>query len=131
MDCEGGSSGGPSSNSSRVNQRASSSSPLDAHGDPGSARGVKAEHQRGGERPGLRGVVVARRDAHARFLEHFARHRVFEALARLDESRDGGIAARRPARLPAEQRALAVRHQHDDGGIDARKGLVRRTSCSA
>ena len=59
--------------------------------------------------------------AHARFLVHLARHGVLETLARLDEPGNGRIAARGPARLAPEEHALAVRHQHDDRGIDARK----------
>ena len=123
IDCVGGASASPEVTCSRVNQRASSSSPLTVHGAAGGRAGEEAEHERGRERPRLRGVVAHVADRDAGFLEHFAHHGILEALARLDEAGDGRVAARRPARLPTEQRALAVAHQHDDRRVDAREEL--------
>ena len=63
-------------------------------------------------------------DANACFLEHFTRDGILQALAGLHEPGDGGIAAGGPACLPAKQGTLAVGHQHDDGGVDAREEIV-------
>src|SRR5690606_37157981 len=67
----------------------------------------------------LRGVVIHGADLHPGLLADLAHHRVLQAFARLNEAGDGRVTARRPARLPPEQRALAVRHKHDYGRIDA------------
>ena len=56
-----------------------------------------------------------------RFLQDFAAHRILETLARLDETGDRGVAARRPGGLATEQCPLSIRHQHDDGRIGAGK----------
>src|SRR6202034_312079 len=96
----------------------------DAHLARGACGRAEPEHQRRGEGPRLRGVVTRAQYLDAGLFRDLARHRVLEALARLDETGDGGIASRRPARLPAEQRTLAVADQHDDGGIQARVELL-------
>ncbi len=58
------------------------------------------------------------------FFQHFSGHCVFQAFAGLDESGDRRIAAGRPAGLAAEQAAVAVSHQNDDGRVDAWEGEV-------
>src|SRR5207302_8126193 len=75
----------------------------------------EAEHDRGGEGPGLRGVVANLADADAGLLTYLARHRILETLARLDEAGQGRVLALGPGTLAAEQSALAIGHQHDDG----------------
>ena len=120
----GGASASPERSCSRVNQRASSSSPPTRTAAAGGGACAKAEHHRGGERPGLRGVVAHRAHGDAGLLRDLAHHRVLEALARFDEAGDGRVAPRRPARLAPEQRPLAVAHQHDDGRIEARKEFL-------
>ena len=47
--------------------------------------------------------------------------RIFEALPWLHEAGDGRIPAFGPARLPTEQTAIPIMHQHDDRRIDARE----------
>ena len=89
-----------------------------------------ADHQRRRERPRLRRVIGRFEHRHAGFLQHFAGHGVFQALAGFDEARDRRIPPGWPRRLAAEQCPLAIRGQHDDGGIQARKmidaaGVVR------
>ena len=62
------------------------------------------------------------------FLEHLARDRLFQALARFDESGQRRVHARRKARLAPQQATVAVMHQHDHGRIGARemrRGAVR------
>ena len=85
--------------------------------------GVAADHQRGGEGPGLARMIGDAADRDAGLLLHLAPHRLLDRLARLQESGERGIHAGREARLPAEQAALAVDRQHDDDRIDARKRL--------
>ena len=55
--------------------------------------------------------------------ENLARDGVFEALTGLHEAGDGRITPGGPARLATEQRALAVRDEHDHRRVDAREGL--------
>src|SRR5687767_3639286 len=89
------------------------------------ARGfrLEAEHQRGGERPGLRRDVARARDRDAGFLAHFAHDRLLERLPRLDEARERRVALLGPRGLPAEQTALAVRDERDDRGVGPREVL--------
>ena len=87
-------------------------------------QGVKADHQRRGKRPGLRGDVAAVRDADIGFLGDLAAHRILEALARLDEAGDGGEALGRPGGLAPEQAVLVAMHEHDDRGIEPRKAAM-------
>src|ERR1700733_156131 len=98
--------------------------PADVHRAAGGGARAKAEHHRGRERPGLRGVVAHRAHADAGLLRDLAHHGILEALARFDEAGDGGVPPRRPAGLAPEQRAFAVAYQHDDGRIEARKELL-------
>ena len=121
MDCRGGSSAPFEARSARVNQRASSSSWSRSRTSVVTRVRGETQHQRCRERPGLRGVIFDLVDFDAGLLEHFARHRIFERLARLDESGDGGIASYGPTRLASQERTLAVADQHDDGRIDARE----------
>ena len=88
--------------------------------------GVAADHQRGGERPGLARMIGDAADRDAGLLLHLAPHRLLDRLARLQEAGERRIHAGREARLPAEQAALAVDRQHDHHRIDARKNLDRR-----
>src|SRR3954462_2782947 len=50
---------------------------------------------------------------------HLAADPLFEALARLDEARERRMEPGRPSRLAAEETAVAVVDEHDDGGIGA------------
>ena len=94
--------------------------------------GVKAEHDVGREWPGLRGMVVHRADLDAGLFEHFARDRVFEALAWFDKAGEGRIHAGDEILVASHQCALAIGHQHDDGGsvrgkcIASQAGSVQR-----
>src|SRR5690606_1364087 len=80
-----------------------------------------------GERPRLAGDIAHAGDAHAGFLEHFARDRFFHRLAGFDEAGQRREAALREARLAAQQEPAAVRtgmfDEHDRHGIDAREVL--------
>ena len=86
----------------------------------GLPRRDEAEHQRRRERPRLGREVARRPDAHAALLAHLADDRLLEALARLDEAGQRGVAARRPARRAAEQQPVAVGDEHDHDRIGAR-----------
>src|SRR5208282_135719 len=81
--------------------------------------GMEAEHDRGRKRPRLGGVVAHVRNADAGLLEHLARDRVLQALARLDEAGKGRVHAGRPDALAAQEAALAPAHQHDHRRIGA------------
>jgi hypothetical protein len=85
---------------------------------------VEAEHQRDRERPrlGLQVADVANGDAG--LLQHLARDRVLQPLARLDEPGQRAVTARRPRRLAAHQAAVAVGDEHDHHRIGARMMLV-------
>src|SRR6185437_2419541 len=59
-------------------------------GDRRAARlGGEAQHDRGGERPGLRGMIAHLADNDAGLLVNLARHRILEAFAGLDEAGQG------------------------------------------
>ena len=91
--------------------RTSAHPPVRRRAVPRGARlrmGVKAEHQRGRKRPRLRGEVAHRCHMDAGLLPDFARHRIFQALAGLDESGQCRVAARRP-RAPAARATPASR----------------------
>src|SRR5262249_33860588 len=83
------------------------------------ARG-ESEHQRGRERPRLRGAVAHLAPPPRGPLEPLAGDRLFEALPRLDEAGQRAVAPRRPGRLAAEHRAVAVLDEHDHDGVGAR-----------
>ena len=62
------------------------------------------------------------RDLDRGLLAHLARHRVFEALARLDEAGQGRIhAGQREILVAAEQHPVAIDHQHDHRRVGARE----------
>src|SRR6185312_398558 len=85
--------------------------------------GVAADHQRHGERPGLRREVG---DAPARdpgLFVHLAAHRLLDVLAGLHEPGEARPHRRRKARRSAEQALLAAHRQHDDDRIGAREML--------
>ena len=109
--------------SSRLSQRAASSSDLFTSIVERFGLGVEADHHRGGERPGLRGAVGDVLHAHPHLLVDLARDGVLEALARLDEARQGRMHAAREMRAAAEQALVAAMDQHDHGGIGAREML--------
>ena len=83
--------------------------------------GPAAEHQRGRKGPGLAGQIAHCTKPDARFLEHLAAHGGFQRLARFDESGQQRIHPLGPARRPAQQHRIAMRDQHDDHRIGARK----------
>ena len=130
-DCGGGRPTAPEATSARENQRTSSSSSSAFATAPGAARRREADHQRRRKRPGLRRVVPGIDGGDAGLLEHLAQDCVLEAFAWLDESRDGRIAARGPGSLPAQQGPLAVGHEHDDCGVEAREMLVAARDVAA
>ena len=84
----------------------------------------EAQHERGREGPGLGGVIADLHDLDAGLLGDLAADGLFQALAGLDEAREGRIEPRRPGPVPAQQTALAEGNEHDDGGVRARE--VRR-----
>src|SRR5262245_49800572 len=79
------------------------------------------------KRPRLRRVQAHVADDEARLLKRFARNRLFDRFARLDETRQRGMHALGPDALTAEQAFFAVRRQHNDNWIDARKMLALAT----
>ena len=83
---------------------------------------AEAEHQRAGERPGLRTEIAAMPHAHLRLFQHLARHRLLQRLAGLDETGDHRVAPGGPGRLPPQQQALAIADGDDHGRVDA--GIV-------
>src|SRR5262249_19669130 len=91
----------------------------DAHLAAARRARLEPDHDGGWEWPGLRGVIVQLGHGDARLFGHLAQHCIFQTLTRLDESRDGRVTPRRPARLSPEQRALTIAHQHDDRRVDA------------
>src|SRR5690606_14314747 len=91
--------------------------------------GEEADHQGGGDRPGLAGKIAYATDADAGLLEDLAPHRVLERFARLHEAGKARIHARREAGLTPEQAALTVDREHDGHRVGARK--VRRATLRA
>ena len=76
-----------------------------------------AEHQAGGERPGLGGEVVDLADRHARLLPDLAAHGGLDELAGLHEAGEQRVHPRRPGGGAAEEDRVAVQDQHDDDGV--------------
>ena len=109
------------STSARSNQRTSSSSSSPMRGSPRRPGRDEAEHQRGRERPRLGGDVARRADLDARLLAHLARDGLLEALARLDEPGQRGVAAAaaRSAWRPSRTRSPSG-HEHDHDRVGAR-----------
>ena len=87
-------------------------------------RGSRSSARRGMARSGSNDRRRAR-SLMPDFLLDLAPHRLLDRLARLEEAGERRIHARREARLPAEQAALAVDREHDHHRIDARKDLDR------
>ena len=101
-----------------------------------------AEHQRGGEGPGLATEVLqilrSGTHAHTRRLLHLASDRRFGGLSRLDKSRERGEPRWLPADLAAEESAIIVVANEDNHGrVGARKvrriidGAMPRPACIA
>ena len=109
--------------SSRSNQRASSSSVRSMTMSCDSASRVAADHQRGGERPGLRGEIAHAAADDAGFLEGFPPHRILDRFARLDEAGEARPHAALETVRAAEQAAVAGDRQHDHDRIGAREML--------
>ena len=91
--------------SSRVNQRASSSSVGVDGQRVAVGLGVAADHQRRREGPRLAGDIADVADPDAGFLVELARDGRLERFADLDEAGERRIAARRIVRLAAEEQA--------------------------
>src|SRR5260370_21019637 len=92
--------------------------------DLGAARRrVKAEPDRGRERPGLRGMVRDVIDEDAGLLIDLAFPRFLQALARLDKAGQGRVHSRRPDALAPQEAAITVMDQHDHRRVGARKIL--------
>ena len=85
--------------------------------------GDAADHQRGRERPGLRGEIGDLAAADSRLLEDFAAHRILDRLARFEKAGEARIHRLGEARLAPEQAIVAIDRQHDDDRIGARKML--------
>src|SRR5271156_4827893 len=79
-----------------------------------------ADHQRGGERPWLRGEVLHRAAGDSGFLPDFAPDRSLDGFSWLDEPGQSRIHALREPRLAAEQASVAFDREHDDDRIGAR-----------
>ena len=98
-----------SATSSRVNQRASSSSSRSTVISARRRLRVAADHQRHRERPGLRGEILHPPAGDAGFLQRLAPRRLLDALARLDEARKARPHVRR--RNARRGRAGSVRRR--------------------
>ena len=68
---------------------------------------AKAEHEGGGKRPRLGGVVAHVGYLHRCFLSNLTGDGILETLTRFDESGDGGVAPFRPTCLSSQQRMFA------------------------
>lgn len=85
-----------------------------------------ADHEAGGEGPRLRAVDGNACHGDTGLFPYLAPHGVLDRLGRLDEAGEGGVEARGPAGLAAEQHAVAVGAQDgsDDGWVSAREAEV-------
>ena len=81
------------------------------------------DHQRRRKRPRLGSDITHAVAFDSAFLVDFPFRRLFDRLARLDESGERGIHALRESPLPTHQTALAIERQHDDDGVGAWKML--------
>src|SRR5438270_373738 len=70
--------------------------------------GETADHQRSGERPGLRGDIAHLVADNAALLADLAPHRLLDRLAGFEKAGQRRIHALGKARLPAEQATFAV-----------------------
>ena len=112
-----------SATSSRVNQRASSSSSRSTVISVEVASRVAADHQRHRERPGLRGEILHARRRRCRLPQRLAPRRVLDAFARLDEARKARPHVGDEAPRAPEQAVVAVDREHDHDRIGAREML--------
>ncbi len=75
--------------------------------------------------PGLAAVIAQIFDLEADLLHHLAADGLLGGLAELGEARDERCARRAGAvRVLREQQIVAVRHRHDDRGVDAREDHI-------
>src|SRR5579862_9089264 len=84
---------------------------------------MAANHQRHRQRPRLARKIVDAAALDADFLKHFAAHRLFDRLTRLDEAGKTRPHGGRKARRAAKHAALARDRQHDRDRIGAGKML--------
>ena len=87
--------------------------------------GCKAQHERRWKWPWLRAVILNVADMNVGLFVHLASDGILEALTRFREPGDRGIPALGPVGLPAEQTAILIRDEYDDGGIDTGKNFAR------
>src|SRR3546814_18587057 len=85
--------------------------------------GNAGDHQRGWARPRLARHIAHRGRPNTRLREKLARYRFLDRVARFDESRKRGIAARRVIDPTPDQHLATMFGQHDDDRIDAREML--------
>ena len=116
--------------SSRVNQRASSSSTWSTESVRLKRLREAADHQRGGKRPGLGRKVAHLAAGDARLLLDFAPNRRFDGLARLEKTGQRRIHALREAGLAAEKARVRLDREHDDDRIGTRENAGSRTPCT-
>src|SRR5690554_479024 len=72
-----------------------------------------------GKGPGLASPVADLPQRNANFLVDLPMHCLFCRLARLDETRQGGVAPRRKAWAACQQHGVTMGHQGDNAGRDA------------
>lgn len=79
-----------------------------------------ANHERTRERPHITHTVLGAQGVQAGFFVDFAGNRLFEVLARVNESGNEGETVRVPLAVIGQQHALAVAagHQRHDGGLN-------------
>src|SRR5580692_3547373 len=80
-----------------------------------------ADHQRGGERPWLRGKVLHRATDDTGLLADFAPDGGLDGFPGLDETGQRRIHALWKPRLTAKQTGIAIHREHDDDRIGARE----------
>src|SRR5829696_6304689 len=87
--------------------------------------GMAADHQRGRERPRLRGEICNPPAKDAGFLARFAPHGILDRLAWLDVASETRPHARLETMRAAEHAAFAIDRQHDGDRIGAGEMLQR------
>ena len=88
--------------------------------------GSEAEHERGGERPGLGAEILARLDPYPHFLMDFADHRLFQGLSRLNKTCQRGVVLGvcRPAAARTPRPVDVLRRGEADGVVELVGGVV-------